>query len=359
MMARKNCLASFALLALLVHAAAAPVARGADRDPRIDKLVSGGLDWIASTQSRLGHWSANEGRYPTAMTALAGVALAERGFHDHAGQVRQEHPHGRRLSALAQPAQRAHRRSRTRRPLHLRPRLLDVVPLAGAGRGRGRQPAQGIGRRALPRRRVHRPGANHRRRLGLREREGRQRLRRRLDHDHAGARAARLPQCRHYGAQGNCRRGGRVHPQMHLARRRSTIQFQGRWRTAGHFRGRHCLSVQCRRVRQPVRSQAGRVLPPQPGRHFQPGLRSLALRPLLLRPGALSRGRSQVGRVPRQAVCEAGLGGHSKRQIRRLESRLHRPHLYHRHQSHHSAIGKRRPADLPARSAGYNRTATP
>ncbi len=79
MMARKNCLASFALLALLVHAAAAPVARGADRDPRIDKLVSGGLDWIASTQSRLGHWSANEGRYPTAMTALAGVALLSEG----------------------------------------------------------------------------------------------------------------------------------------------------------------------------------------------------------------------------------------------------------------------------------------
>jgi hypothetical protein len=50
-------------------------ARAAARDPRIDKLVSRGLDWIASTQSRLGHWSANEGRYPTAMTALAGVAL--------------------------------------------------------------------------------------------------------------------------------------------------------------------------------------------------------------------------------------------------------------------------------------------
>jgi len=31
-----------------------------------------GLDWIASTQSRLGHWGANEGRYPTAQTALGG-----------------------------------------------------------------------------------------------------------------------------------------------------------------------------------------------------------------------------------------------------------------------------------------------
>jgi hypothetical protein len=79
MTARKNCLVLFAMLALLVHAVAAPGARGADRDPRIDKLVSGGLDWIASTQSRLGHWSANEGRYPTAMTALAGVALLSEG----------------------------------------------------------------------------------------------------------------------------------------------------------------------------------------------------------------------------------------------------------------------------------------
>src|SRR5690348_12898073 len=46
------------------------------RDPKIDRLVTRGLDWVASTQSRLGHWTANEGRYPTAMTALAGVALS-------------------------------------------------------------------------------------------------------------------------------------------------------------------------------------------------------------------------------------------------------------------------------------------
>jgi hypothetical protein len=47
----------------------------AGRDPKNERLVSHGLDWIASTQSRLGHWSANDGRYPTAMTALAGTAL--------------------------------------------------------------------------------------------------------------------------------------------------------------------------------------------------------------------------------------------------------------------------------------------
>lgn len=44
-------------------------------DPRTKKIVSHGLDWLANTQSRLGHWAANENRYPTAMTALAGTAL--------------------------------------------------------------------------------------------------------------------------------------------------------------------------------------------------------------------------------------------------------------------------------------------
>ncbi|REK09434.1 MAG: hypothetical protein DWQ37_18525 [Planctomycetota bacterium] len=61
-------------LAVLVVSALATPARGAN-DAKINRLVSQGLDWIASTQSRLGHWSANDGRYPTAMTALAGTAL--------------------------------------------------------------------------------------------------------------------------------------------------------------------------------------------------------------------------------------------------------------------------------------------
>ncbi len=42
-------------------------------------VVQRGLEWIAQEQSRLGHWEANEGRYPTAMTALAGLALLSEG----------------------------------------------------------------------------------------------------------------------------------------------------------------------------------------------------------------------------------------------------------------------------------------
>jgi len=43
--------------------------------PDVQRVVSRGLEWLATHQSRLGHWSANESRYPAAMTGLAGVAL--------------------------------------------------------------------------------------------------------------------------------------------------------------------------------------------------------------------------------------------------------------------------------------------
>ena len=57
--------------------AAAPC--NAAGDEARDKVVSRGLDWLAKKQSRRGSWSANEGRYPTAMTALAGTAMLMEG----------------------------------------------------------------------------------------------------------------------------------------------------------------------------------------------------------------------------------------------------------------------------------------
>ena len=47
----------------------------AGSDSKVQKVVSRGLDWLASSQTSRGNWSANEGRYPTSMTALAGTAL--------------------------------------------------------------------------------------------------------------------------------------------------------------------------------------------------------------------------------------------------------------------------------------------
>src|SRR5262245_10881366 len=47
-------------------------------DPRTRKIVEEGLDYLAYNQHKLGHWTA-QGRYPTAMTALAGMALLSEG----------------------------------------------------------------------------------------------------------------------------------------------------------------------------------------------------------------------------------------------------------------------------------------
>jgi squalene cyclase len=59
---------------LVSRAAAEPI-----HDPKVRAAIHRGLDWIANSQSRLGHWSANEGRYSTAMTALSGMALLAEG----------------------------------------------------------------------------------------------------------------------------------------------------------------------------------------------------------------------------------------------------------------------------------------
>ncbi|MCA9200293.1 MAG: terpene cyclase/mutase family protein [Planctomycetales bacterium] len=48
-------------------------AQAAKLDPKIQDAVDRGLAWVARSQSKLGHWTAQS--YPTAMTALAGTAL--------------------------------------------------------------------------------------------------------------------------------------------------------------------------------------------------------------------------------------------------------------------------------------------
>jgi hypothetical protein len=55
------------------------------RSPEVRRAVDKGLEWLAQQQSGqgrpsgLGHWTANDSRYPTAMTALAGIALLSEG----------------------------------------------------------------------------------------------------------------------------------------------------------------------------------------------------------------------------------------------------------------------------------------
>ena len=66
-------------VALALSLGAAPLSAAELRDQRAERTIGRGLDWIASMQSRLGHWGANDGRYPTAMTALSGMALLSEG----------------------------------------------------------------------------------------------------------------------------------------------------------------------------------------------------------------------------------------------------------------------------------------
>lgn len=70
------------LLAIAVLAFAGPFvsrAAAAERDPRVEGVVHRGLEWLAANQSRVGNWTAKNGAYPTAMTALAGCALLAEG----------------------------------------------------------------------------------------------------------------------------------------------------------------------------------------------------------------------------------------------------------------------------------------
>ena len=47
--------------------------------PEYRPAIRKGLDWVAKTQYRDGHWDVSGGRYPVAMTALAGISLLMEG----------------------------------------------------------------------------------------------------------------------------------------------------------------------------------------------------------------------------------------------------------------------------------------
>jgi hypothetical protein len=66
-----------AILVLAIATVGEAAARGGP--PAATEVVAEGLEWLAATQSRQGSWSANEGRYPAAITALAGTALLMEG----------------------------------------------------------------------------------------------------------------------------------------------------------------------------------------------------------------------------------------------------------------------------------------
>ena len=79
--------------ALRIAVVAAALAAWSDAAPAavpktdVDRVVARGLEWLAAHQSRLGHWTAANDRYPTSMTALAANGAVVRGLDHHAGQV--------------------------------------------------------------------------------------------------------------------------------------------------------------------------------------------------------------------------------------------------------------------------------
>lgn len=79
--------AAFVMLGVALGAAPAARAEGAD-DAKVKEVVSRGLDWLAAQQSQRGSWSAAEGRYPTAMTALSATALTMEGSTTTQGKYR-------------------------------------------------------------------------------------------------------------------------------------------------------------------------------------------------------------------------------------------------------------------------------
>lgn len=60
----------------MIVALAAPLASGeTSEDARVRRAIDLGLEYLDGAQARDGHWSADGGMYPTAMTALAGMAF--------------------------------------------------------------------------------------------------------------------------------------------------------------------------------------------------------------------------------------------------------------------------------------------
>lgn len=76
---RSNRTALIVLVLAGLPALFTPPAAAAPLDVKTQKTVDRGLEWLASRQSRQGHWTASDGKYATAITALSGTAFLAEG----------------------------------------------------------------------------------------------------------------------------------------------------------------------------------------------------------------------------------------------------------------------------------------
>ena len=68
-----------ALAAAAVFGLRADHIEAAAMDAKTQRVVDRGLQWLATRQSRLGHWATGDGKYASAITALAGMAFLAEG----------------------------------------------------------------------------------------------------------------------------------------------------------------------------------------------------------------------------------------------------------------------------------------
>src|SRR5579884_3585661 len=70
---------SLSYVLLLFMFSIAPAARADEMSPEQRKAVQKGLEWLAKTQHKDGHWEAFGGQFPVAMTGISGMALLMEG----------------------------------------------------------------------------------------------------------------------------------------------------------------------------------------------------------------------------------------------------------------------------------------
>ena len=107
--------------------------------PEVDAAIARGLAFLARTQDRDGSWSnrGQFGRYPVAMTGLAGVALLMDGNTTTPRPLCRPSGSCDKVPFAVRHGERPDRAEHERGQAHVRPRLLDAVPQSTARHGRG------------------------------------------------------------------------------------------------------------------------------------------------------------------------------------------------------------------------------
>ena len=276
---------------------AAALAAGPNGD--VDRAVARGLEWLAAHQSRLGHWTASGDTYPTAMTALAGIALLCEGSTTTQGKYapnirkavdylvshsrsngligdpdrddRYTYGHGFSMLFLSQVLGEEEDAER-------REQLVDVLTRAVQFTGRAQTSAGGWGY------------------VSAKDGDG---------FDEGSTTITQVQGCAAAATPASpCPRKSSTRPSS-TSRTctgpdggvRYNLPERRRRRPPAHHRRRHRLPVQRRRLRQRVRPQAAGVLPEEPRQHIEPGHSATGTTPTTTTPRSCTARAARSGRT--------------------------------------------------------------